>query len=416
MDPFSPQSAGVSEPTSATLTREQILPRLREVPLFQGLTEDDLAQILSVSEPVRVDEGEVVFEQGERGDHFFVVVGGRIELGKVEGGRTRRLAVLEAGRAFGEMTLLNQTPRSARARAIEDTYLLSVSRDAFSGLLGGDTLAVRLLKNLARELWATSVRLATQKTEQRTVASEEEAQSLADFNRVLRARLLPRVTPRVSGFDLAGSTLATQHAAGATSWDWFVLADGRPGFAVMEAGTPDVLCAQRMAGVRTLIRSAAAEPHVTLGALLTRVNRYVRAGWVEGLSGAVSVGLVALADGAAEWAEAGSVQGRLMRVSGRQELLGSETPALGVEAERSFESTMIVLAENDRIVMLSGASPSGCDVACSALSELIEAESQVALSALLAGLEPVSGPDGQLDVSGVLVRRLRPARPVGILG
>ena len=111
---------------------------------------------------VKVEGGEYVFEEGERGDHFYVIVHGGIELRKATGEGFKKLAVLRAGQAFGEMALLNQTPRSASALAVDDTYLLSVSRAAFSRMLGGDTLSVRLLKNLSKALWATSVRLASQ--------------------------------------------------------------------------------------------------------------------------------------------------------------------------------------------------------------------------------------------------------------
>src|SRR5690606_1792454 len=104
-------------------------------------------------ESVLVEAGEYVFEEGERGDHFYIIVRGAVELRKAAGKRRKKLAVLRAGQAFGEMALLNQTPRSASAYALEDTYMLTVSREAFSQILGGETLAVRLLRNLSKALW-----------------------------------------------------------------------------------------------------------------------------------------------------------------------------------------------------------------------------------------------------------------------
>ena len=256
MDPT--PGSGAPENGAVTLTREQISVRLRDVALFQGLGQDDLTEILRISEQERVDAGEYVFEEGERGDHFYVIVHGEIELRKATGDGFRKLAVLRPGQAFGEMALLNQTPRSASAFAQKDTYLLSVSRAAFSLMLGGDTLAVRLLKNLSKALWATSVRLASQ---QRTAAPEQERghETLSDSNRHLRARLLPRVTPRVSGYDIAASTLAAKDGTGCTAWDWFVLTDGRPAFVVTRAEGSDVFAAQRLSAVRMLLRAAASE-------------------------------------------------------------------------------------------------------------------------------------------------------------
>jgi CRP-like cAMP-binding protein len=399
------------EPPPVTLTREQISVRLREVALFQGLGQEDLTEILRISEAVRVDEGEYVFEEGERGDHFFVIVHGSIELRKVTGSGFKRLAILKAGQAFGEMALLNQTPRSASALAVEDTYLLSVSRAAFSRMLGGDTLSVRLLKNLSKALWATSVRLASQQQTKTATDNDTGHETLAEFNRLLRARLLPRVTPRVSGYDIAATTLAPREGSGCTAWDWFVLTDGRPGFVVTKAVKSDVFSAQRLQSVRMLLRGAAAEPHVSLGAMLTRVSRSFKAGWVEGLSGPVMVGLVALADGAAEWVEAGPMTGVVVRERGGAEDLSAHAPAVGEDPERAYESNMIVLGKGDRIVAVTDTHPDAVHTVAGALAQEQGPDSRAGLRRVLSEMEAsrrvaVEG----TDVSAMIVTRNDSAR------
>lgn len=388
------------------LSPEQIGAKLREVALFQGLGESDLGEILRISESMRVDGGEYVFEEGERGDHFFIIVHGTIELRKTSGGEERRLAVLRAGQAFGEMALLNQTPRSASAYALEDTYMLTVSRAAFSEILGGDSLAVRLLKNLSKALWATSVRLASQHAT--TTATDTGHETLAEFNRLLRARILPRVTPRVSGYDICASTLAPRQGAGCTSWDWFVLTDGRPAFCVTKAVRGDVFSAQRLAAVRLLLRTAAGEPQSSLGALLTRVNRGLRTGWIEGLSGPVAIGIVALADGAAEWVAAGAVTAMVARARGYAEELDSTAPALGEDADHDFQSALLVLDNRDRIVALTGSHDNARRVVESVLVQGYVSNSRDALAKLLGGLEPVpvEGEDPS-DVSATVVTRTK---------
>lgn len=400
-----PRGTIAPEAAPVTLTREQISVRLREVALFQGLGQDDLSEILHISEAMRVDEGEYVFEEGERGDHFYVIVHGSIELRKATGSGFKRLAVLRAGQAFGEMALLNQTPRSASAIALEDAYLLSVSRAAFSRMLGGDTLSVRLLKNLSKALWATSVRLASQQTKQAT-DNDTGHETLSEFNRLLRARLLPRVTPRVSGYDIAASTLAPRQGNGCTAWDWFVLADGRPAFAVSKTMRSDVFAAQRLAAVRLLLRSTAAESHPTLGALLTKVGRSLRAGWIEGLSGPVMVGLVALADGAAEWVEAGPITGIVVRGRGVAEDLSAHAPPVGEDADRSYESETLVLSEGDRIVAVTDTHADALRTVGSALVEGYVSNARDALSKVLGQLEPspAGGPDAS-DVSATVITR-----------
>lgn len=413
----STSGSGAPENGAVTLTREQISIRLREVALFQGLGQDDLTEILRISEQERVDAGEYVFEEGARGDHFYVIVHGEIELRKATGDGVRKLAVLGPGQAFGEMALLNQTPRSASALALTDTYLLSVSRAAFSLMLGGDTLAVRLLKNLSKALWATSVRLASQQRlayQQKTASPEPDSghETLSEFNRLLRARLLPRVTPRVSGYDIAASTLALQDGSGCTAWDWFVLTDGRPAFTVTRAGRSDEFAAQRLASVRMLLRAAASEPQTDLGALMTRVNRACRTGWVEGLSGPVLVGIAALADGVAEWVEAGAITGVVARGRGMVEDLSLRQPALGAEVDTQYDSTMIVLGTRDRIVALTDAYGSA---ALSIGTVVVGGEglgSREALTRVLASGETTPGScSEQSDVSALVITRTIPGAP-----
>lgn len=394
----------VGDEMTGTLTEEQISSKLREVALFKGLGEADLREILRISESIRVDGGEYVFEEGERGDHFFIIVRGSIELRKASGGEQRRLAVLRAGQAFGEMALLNQTPRSASAYALGDTYMLSVSRAAFSEILGGDTLSVRLLKNLSKALWATSVRLASQHAKANTVDAGEE--TLSEFNRLLRARILPRVTPKVSGYKIVATTVAPRGGAGSTSWDWFVLTDGRPVFCVTKAVRGDVFAAQRLASVRLLLRAAATEAQASLGAMLTRVNRSLKAGWVDGLSGPVMVGLAALADGAAEWVEAGPITGVVARANGQVEELRQTSPPLGADAEGTYTSAMVLLEDGDHIVSITG----GHEDPMRAVEEGLLAgavnDQRDALAKVLSGLVPVPGEgEDPADVSATIVTR-----------
>lgn len=394
-----------------TLTREQISLRLREVALFQGLDDGDLTEILQISEGVRIDEGVYVFEEGERGDHFYVIVQGRIELRKATGSGYKKLAVLKAGQAFGEMALLNETPRSASAHAVEDTYLLSVSRSAFSRMLGGDTMSVRLLRNLSKALWATSVRLAAQQDSETGSDHDTGHETLAEFNRLLRARLLPRVTPRVSGYDISASTLAPRHGAGSTAWDWFVLTDGRPAFVVLKSMQSDVFAAQRLAAARMLLRSAATESFPSLGALLTRVNRGLRAGWIEGLSGPVMVAMVALADGAAEWVQAGAVTGIVVRGRGAAEDLSEGAAPIGEDVDRSYDSSMIVLGHQDRIVALTDTHADAARKVATVLTGAQIANSRGALATVLSGLE--SAPESAAepsDVSATIITRITAPR------
>ena len=401
-------TSDVDADAADSLTQDQVREKLRQVALFDGLGGGDLEEILRISESVLVEADEYVFEEGDRGDHFFIIVRGEIELRKVSGGGMKRLALLRSGQAFGEMALLNQTPRSASAFAVVDTYMLSVSRDAFGEILGGDSLAVRLLRNLSKALWATSVRLAAKQAQQ--VRSDTPHEALADFNRLLRTRLLPRVTPRVSGFDLAASTLTPRQGVGSSSWDWFLMTDGRPVFLVMKADRADIFSAQRLAMLRTLLRSASAEAHESLGALLTRVSRGLRSGWVDGLSGSVSCGLVALAEGSAEWVGAGSVAGMVVRAGGASKDLNRGTPAAGERPDYVYESTVVDLGARDKVICISESPPNLVQLVTSVLTGGYTSSSRGALSKLFGRFSHVpAGPAAGDDLTGAVITCTKPS-------
>lgn len=386
-----------------SLTPEQVREKLRAVALFQGLDGEDLEQILEISEPVLVGAGEYVFEEGDRGDHFYILVRGSVELRKAGGDGPKRLAVLKAGQAFGEMALLNQTPRSASAYALEDAYMLSVSRAAFSDVLGGESLAVRLLRNLSRSLWATSVRLASQSAQQAASATPQE--TLAEFNRLLRSRLLPRVTPRVTGYDLTASTHAPRHGSGVSAWDWILLPDGRPVFLVMRAVQADLFSAQRLSALRGLLRGLSVERHVSLGALLTLASRGVRSSWVDGLSGPVACALVGLADGAFEWVGAGDACGVLARAGGPVERLACDLPAPGESAEHEYESLVLPLGARDKIILLSEPPADPTRLVTSVVTGGYTSSSRDALNKLFAQLDPGGESGPAADLSGAVITR-----------
>lgn len=392
----------------SSLSTEQVREKLRQVALFEGLGGSDLERILDIAESVLVEEGEYVFEEGDRGDHFFIIVRGEIELRKASGNGVKRLALLRAGQAFGEMALLNQTPRSASAIAVSDSYMLSVSREAFGEILGGETLAVRLLRNLSKALWATSVRLAARQAQQ--ARSDTPHEALADFNRLLRSRLLPRVTPRVSGYELAASTLTPRQGVGSSAWDWFLLTDGRPVFMVAKAVRADIFSAQRLTTFRTLARAAADESQDSLGGLLTRVALSLRAGWVEGLSGAVSCGMVALAEGSAEWVGAGDVAGMVVRAGGASRDLNRGTPAAGERPEHVYESSVIELGGRDKVICMSENPPNLVQLVTSVLTGGYTSSSRDALSKLFGRFgQAIGGATSGSDLTGVVITCTRPS-------
>ena len=122
---------------------------LAKVPFFDGLTVEALAMIAHVTTEESYAYGTKIFAYGDPGDKLYIVVEGKVRIFREVGGMGEEaLAVLGAGEVFGEMSLLDESTRSAGALAHEKCKLLVITKDAFDDLLF-------LHKDLAYEvLWA----------------------------------------------------------------------------------------------------------------------------------------------------------------------------------------------------------------------------------------------------------------------
>ena len=79
--------------------------------------------------------GEIVFREGDHGDRVYLIVAGEVEVIREKVSGTEVVAKLRAGECFGEMALLQDSPRNAGIRAVGEVDVLSVYRDDFQTLL-----------------------------------------------------------------------------------------------------------------------------------------------------------------------------------------------------------------------------------------------------------------------------------------
>jgi CRP-like cAMP-binding protein len=131
----------------------RIAASLAGVEFLEALTSDQLERLASESRSVPYPVGGAVVRQGDEGDSLFLVATGRVEVSvrAPGGGPERSLATLGPGDYFGEMSLLTGAPRSATIRAVEETSLVILRKEALRPLLVADpTVLDRLSKTLAR--------------------------------------------------------------------------------------------------------------------------------------------------------------------------------------------------------------------------------------------------------------------------
>lgn len=114
----------------------QIVEALRNVALFRGLAEAELAGLAAHVVRRRYARDEVVFLQGAPGDGLYIVARGHVGISRQgPAGDELLLALAGPGEYFGELALFDGAPRSAGATALEECRLLVLPRDAFRAYL-----------------------------------------------------------------------------------------------------------------------------------------------------------------------------------------------------------------------------------------------------------------------------------------
>ncbi|GHV26709.1 Crp/Fnr family transcriptional regulator [Spirochaetia bacterium] len=100
------------------------------------------------------EAGEIIFSEFEPGDAFYLIQEGRVELVKVVGDVEKTLDILQPSEMFGEMAILEDSPRSATAIALDRVQVLEFNRQNFDILMAGNPqIALKLLKTFARRLY-----------------------------------------------------------------------------------------------------------------------------------------------------------------------------------------------------------------------------------------------------------------------
>ena len=99
------------------------------VKVFKGMTRDCLMSTLAMAEHMPLKAGEVVFNEGDIGSSFHILVAGEVVVEKTKHGQTLELARLGAGECFGEMALVSDHLRSATVRAVGNAVTMRFDRE-----------------------------------------------------------------------------------------------------------------------------------------------------------------------------------------------------------------------------------------------------------------------------------------------
>ena len=100
-----------------------------------------------------VEAGKVIFNEGDVGEHMYIIQSGRVRISKMIDGREHELAVLEKGDFFGEMAIVSRISRTATATAVNSTQLLAFDRQGFMGMIEKNAkIALNVIDKLCRRL------------------------------------------------------------------------------------------------------------------------------------------------------------------------------------------------------------------------------------------------------------------------
>jgi CRP-like cAMP-binding protein len=127
------------------------LHRLKTSSLFSSLTPLELKIVDGLMHERRYLTDEIVFDQGEDGQALYVIMSGRVGIRRAAPNGYEMVTELAPGSIFGDLALIDNTPRNAQARALENSELAVFFRADFLGLMETDAvIGYKISLQLAR--------------------------------------------------------------------------------------------------------------------------------------------------------------------------------------------------------------------------------------------------------------------------
>jgi len=149
-----PRHISPQRPASRLRSRKSIVEKVRRNILFTNVNPRTLARLAPKLIEHRYKAGEVIFDESTQGRDLYMIVSGRVRIKKyTKFGTESLLAILHEGDFFGELSIIDGLPRSARAESIEEATIVTLQAAEFRKLIkDSDAFTFNLLQNLAIRL------------------------------------------------------------------------------------------------------------------------------------------------------------------------------------------------------------------------------------------------------------------------
>lgn len=264
---------------------------LARIPFFTDLPPEELDRLIAELDVVNLGSGDILFREGDPGEHLYIVVNGKLEiLMAPDTDDELILNVLHEGEYLGEMSLIQPGGhRTASARARGNVVLLSMSRIQFRDLLKRHPeLSAAMVSVLSQRLDNTNIstfRDLTEKNRQLQKAFDElkaAQEQLIEKERLerelkvaadIQMSILPDVLPTDEHFDFGGRILPARQVGG-DFYDVFRLGDDKYGILIGDVADKGVPSAIFMARAHALI-IAEADGAARPGDVLRRANKHI---------------------------------------------------------------------------------------------------------------------------------------------
>ena len=126
---------------------------LKDIPLFEGLSDHELEELSNAAIKRKFPPNTILCSEGDKTDSLHIICSGKVKVSITDNdGREIILALLGPGEYFGEMSLIDNEPRSATVTTKELCETLSISREHFMKIFSSNPIAFNLLKGLLQRL------------------------------------------------------------------------------------------------------------------------------------------------------------------------------------------------------------------------------------------------------------------------
>ncbi len=270
--------------------KEKLLAR---TPLFSSLPEDEISKLTETLRVLEVPPDTVLFQEGEVGDRFYIIIQGQIEVIKaISTPEERLIGVRGSGEFIGELSLINRAGlRTASVRSLGPAHLWEMSHEEFDDLLHRqpmmafeliDVLSQRLtnahdstikdLQGKNRELTEAYEEL---KAAQVQIIEKERLEKELQVAFEIQTSILPQTLPDLEGYDF-GALMVPARAVGGDFYDIVPLSSNKVGIIIGDVADKGVPSAIFMAQTHALLY-AMAKRDTTPTQVLEHVNELLLA-------------------------------------------------------------------------------------------------------------------------------------------